>query len=107
VVGSPRPYRGVPWFWSDQVGVKLQIAGLAAPSDDVVVRPAARPGQHTVLRYRGPHLVAVECVNTPADFLSARRALAAGVRLDRAEAVSPGPLKQLFAAAAGQRRASR
>ena len=101
VVGAPRPYRGVPWFWSDQVGIKLQIAGLAAPSDDVVVRSAGRSGQHVVLRYRGPHLVAAECVNAPADFLTVRKALAAGVRLDRAAAAATGPIKQLLARADG------
>lgn len=78
VAGSPRPYRGVPWFWSDQGDLKLQIAGLARASDEAVVRTGGRPGRHTVLRYRNGQLVAVECVNSPADFLVVRKALARG-----------------------------
>src|SRR5262249_46038086 len=33
MVGKPKPYREVPWFWSDQYDLKLQIAGLARPTD--------------------------------------------------------------------------
>jgi 3-phenylpropionate/trans-cinnamate dioxygenase ferredoxin reductase subunit len=87
LVGLHRPYRGVPWFWSDQGGLKLQIAGLARPDDEAVLRPGRRPGQHTTLRYRGPRLVAAECVNSPADFLTVRRALGEGVSLPRTTAM--------------------
>ncbi|MEV4580398.1 FAD-dependent oxidoreductase [Nonomuraea jabiensis] len=86
LVGLDRPYRGVPWFWSDQGKLKLQIAGLAGPDDEVVLRPGRRPGQHTALRYRGPRLVAAECVNSPADFLAVRRALGEGLSLPRTTA---------------------
>ncbi|AXB45239.1 NAD(P)/FAD-dependent oxidoreductase [Amycolatopsis albispora] len=86
LVGAPRPYRGVPWFWSDQGALKLQIAGLARADDDIVIRPDARPGRMTVLRYRSAHLVAAECVNNPADFLVLRKALGAGVSLPREKA---------------------
>jgi len=97
VVGAARPYRGVPWFWSDQAGAKLQIAGLATPADEAVVRPG-RAGRQVVLRYRGAVLVAAECVNSPAEFLSARKALAAGRGLARERAEEPGSLKDLLAA---------
>jgi len=83
LVGRPQAYRSVPWFWSDQGSLKLQIAGLAGPDDDVIVRAGKRPGQHTTLRYRGPALVAAECVNSPADFLAVRKALTAGTSLSR------------------------
>lgn len=100
LAGLDRPYRGFPWFWSDQGRLKLQIAGLARPDDEVVLRPGRRPGQHTALRYRGPRLVAAECVNSPADFLAVRRALGEGVFLPRTTAADTGlSLKEHFAAA--------
>jgi 3-phenylpropionate/trans-cinnamate dioxygenase ferredoxin reductase subunit len=100
LVGLHRPYRSVPWFWSDQGNLKLQIAGLARPDDEVVPRAGRRPGQHTSLRYRGSRLVAVECVNSPADFLSARRSLSAGISLPRALAMDTRlSLKEHFATA--------
>jgi len=38
MVGKPTPNREVPWFWSDQYDLKLQIAGLAKPGDQTVLR---------------------------------------------------------------------
>ncbi|MEV0196709.1 FAD-dependent oxidoreductase [Nonomuraea sp. NPDC050691] len=100
LVGLDRPYRSLPWFWSDQGGLKLQIAGLARPDDEVLIRPGRRPGQHTALRYRGPRLVAAECVNSPADFLAVRRALGEGVTLPRTTATDTGlSLKEHLATA--------
>ncbi|ELP69535.1 NAD(P)/FAD-dependent oxidoreductase [Streptomyces turgidiscabies] len=87
LVGRARPYRSVPWFWSDQGALKLQIAGLARTDDDIVIREVARPGRTTVLRYRGEHLVAAECVNNPADFLVLRKALGLRISLPREKAV--------------------
>jgi 3-phenylpropionate/trans-cinnamate dioxygenase ferredoxin reductase subunit len=86
----------VPWFWSDQAGAKLQIAGLAAGADDAVVRPGARPGQQVVLRFRQERLVAAECVNAAADFLTVRSALAAGAVIDPDTVLRPGKLKDVL-----------
>jgi 3-phenylpropionate/trans-cinnamate dioxygenase ferredoxin reductase subunit len=78
LAGVPAPYDAVPWFWSDQGPLKLQIAGLAAGFDQTVVR--GEPGQErfSVLYYRGGRLLAVQAVNSPRDYLAVRRALAAG-----------------------------
>jgi 3-phenylpropionate/trans-cinnamate dioxygenase ferredoxin reductase subunit len=68
----------VPWFWSDQGTLKLQIAGLSAGFDQTVLR--GDPGQErfSVLYYRDGRLLAVHAVNSPRDYLAVRRALAAG-----------------------------
>lgn len=98
VVGSPRPYRSLPWFWSDQGALKLQMAGLATSTDEVVLRPGRRAGQQTVLRYRDDRLVGVECVNAPADFLTVRKALVGGRSLPPSAASDVSvPLKQQLA----------
>lgn len=99
LVGDPRPYRTVPWFWSDQGSLKLQIAGLARPDDDIVIRQDTRSGRTTVLRYRGERLVAAECVNNPAEFLLLRKALGSQISLPREKAVDTRlPLKKHLAA---------
>ena len=71
----PAPYDSLPWFWSDQGDVKLQIAGLRAPSDDV--RPAVgdSPERLAAYAFRDGLLVAVETLNWPAEHLAARRLL--------------------------------
>ncbi|TVZ02209.1 ferredoxin [Trebonia kvetii] len=101
LMGRSTPYRSVPWFWSEQGGLKLHIAGLARAGDGTVARPGTRPGQHTFLRYRGDRLVAAECVNSPADFAAVRKALAAGADLPREAAADTSvTLRQHFAAVA-------
>ncbi len=78
MVGKPRPYREVPWFWSDQYDLKLQIAGLARESDRIVVRgnPAAR--KFAVFHLREGAVVAVEAVNAAPEYLVGRKLIADG-----------------------------
>jgi 3-phenylpropionate/trans-cinnamate dioxygenase ferredoxin reductase subunit len=98
LIGDSRPYRSVPWFWSHQGDLKLQIAGLARADDDVVARHGKRAGQQIALRYRGERLVAAECLNAPGDFLALRMALAEDATLPREKATDINvPLKALLA----------
>ena len=81
MVGKPRPYREVPWFWSDQYDLKLQIAGLARQGDEVVVRgdPAAR--KFAVFHLRDGAVAAVEAVNAAPEYLVGRKLIADGARV--------------------------
>jgi 3-phenylpropionate/trans-cinnamate dioxygenase ferredoxin reductase subunit len=90
LMGQGAPYRALPWFWSDQGDLKLQIAGLPARCDQFVVHGELSPDQITVLGFRNASLVAVETVNRPADHITAKRALGAGRTLGLAEARTPG-----------------
>ncbi|WP_353475194.1 FAD-dependent oxidoreductase [Salipiger sp. H15] len=74
VHGETAPYAAVPWFWSDQADLKLQIAGLADPSDEIV---ALENG--AVLRFSGARLTAVETINDARTHMMARRLLGADV----------------------------
>lgn len=66
LAGSPTPLAAVPWFWSDQADVKLQIAGLSAGHDSVVVRGEPASESFSVLYFREGEVVAVNAVNAPA-----------------------------------------
>ena len=78
IVGQPEPYGSVPWFWSDQGPLKLQIAGIASPTDETVTRGDPATSQFSVFCFAGPALRAVESVNRAADHMVARRLLALG-----------------------------
>ena len=73
--GSPAPYQSLPWFWSDQGDIKLQIAGLRAPSDEVRLVSGDSPERLAAYAFRDERLVAVETLNWPAEHLAARRLL--------------------------------
>ena len=84
VTGDDAPYAAVPWFWSDQGDLKLQIAGLGFDADRRVVAPSP-PEKPVVLSFAGDRLVAVETVNAPAPHMATRRLLAAGRTVTLAE----------------------
>ena len=90
LTGATRPYDALPWFWSDQGDLKLQIAGLADAADETVELAGLEPRQQTVLRFRADRLVAVETVNRPGDHMIARRILVETASPTKAEATEPG-----------------
>ncbi|GJD51581.1 Rhodocoxin reductase [Methylobacterium crusticola] len=79
LTGRPAAYTAVPWFWSDQGPLKLQIAGLCMPHDRAVRRGAADAGGVSVFCYRGDRLVGVESLNRAGDHMIARRLLQTGL----------------------------
>ena len=79
IAGRPTPYDAVPWFWSDQYDAKLQIVGLSARHDRMVVRGAEDDGRFSAFMYRGENLIAADSINRPGDQLACRRLITAGV----------------------------
>ncbi|TGD99781.1 NAD(P)/FAD-dependent oxidoreductase [Methylobacterium nonmethylotrophicum] len=90
LTGRPAAFEAVPWFWSDQGPLKLQIAGLCQPHDRTVRRGDPESGGVSVFCYRGDRLVGVESLNRPADHMVARRLLQAGRGPTPEEAADPG-----------------
>ena len=89
ISGRPEPYTSVPWFWTDQHGRKLQIAGLTPAAEETVVRGDPGEGAFSVLCFRGGRLTGVESVNRMADHMAARRLLAAACELTPEQAAHP------------------
>jgi 3-phenylpropionate/trans-cinnamate dioxygenase ferredoxin reductase component len=97
LAGRPEPYTAVPWFWSDQFDLKLQIAGLSTGYDDVVLRGDPDTEKFSVLYYRQGQLLAVDAVNAVADYLTVRKALTQGGTIPAGAAADADvPLKGLI-----------
>jgi 3-phenylpropionate/trans-cinnamate dioxygenase ferredoxin reductase component len=79
MVGKPAEYREVPWFWSDQYDLKLQIAGLARQGDTLVKRGDPRERKFAVFHLRNGAVAAVEAVNAPSEYMIGRKLIADGV----------------------------
>lgn len=96
ICGEPRPYEQVPWFWSDQYDLKLQIAGLSSPGDRVVLRGEPESRSFAACYLRDGILVAVDAVGSARDFMAARRLLASKPRIPPDRLADVGvPLKDL------------
>src|SRR5699024_2499690 len=78
LMGRSEEYAGIPWFWSNQADIKLQIAGLSTGFDQTVVRDATERGKFSVLYYRNGQIIAADCANAPLDFMAVKQALGKG-----------------------------
>lgn len=86
-------YSVPPFFWSDQGDLKIQLVGLTADVDRLVVRGEVGGDRFSVLAYRAGRLVGADCVNDPHDFMAARRALNQGRTIDPDRAAAGEALK--------------
>ena len=80
--GKAARYAALPWFWSEQGSMRLQMAGLKPDADAPGVaryrRPGASAASFSVLHYADARLVCVESVNAPMDHMMSRKLMEAG-----------------------------
>ena len=86
IAGRRAPYAALPWFWTDQYDVRLQMAGLSQKYDQTVTRGDIAARKFSVFYFKDGRLVAVDSVNRPADHMIARRLLAAKTVVTPADA---------------------
>lgn len=97
LLNAPLAYAQVPWFWSDQYDVKLQIAGISNGYDDLVLRGVPEDGSFSVFYYAGARVIAVDSINRPAEHMAARKIIAAGGVSAKEQVANPATdLKSLF-----------
>lgn len=78
ILGDESAYLPKPWFWSDQYDCKLQIAGLNTGYDRIVTRPGSRAGGLSVWYFSANRLLAVDAMNDPKAYMTAKRWIEAG-----------------------------
>lgn len=84
ICGSSKIYDSLPWFWSDQYDLKLQIAGLSEGYDDLILRGDIASGRSFAAFYfKGNRFLAVDAVNAPREFAIGRMLLMKGKSFDR------------------------
>lgn len=78
ITGKAADYGAVPWFWSDQRDIKLQMVGLTGGCDRTSIRGSIADRAFSVFCFKGDKLLGIESVNRAADHMFGRRLLAAG-----------------------------
>ena len=98
ICGTPAAYEELPWFWSDQYDLRLQIAGLPGETQTTLLRGDPASQSFSVLWMDGDVLTACESVNRPKDFLQAKKLISSRTPLQVAELQDiEKPLKTLVA----------
>lgn len=77
IARKPSAYADVPWFWTDQFGVRFQMAGLSSGHEVAVQRGSREAGKFSMFYFRDGSLIAVDSVNRFGDHIAARKLLAA------------------------------
>jgi 3-phenylpropionate/trans-cinnamate dioxygenase ferredoxin reductase component len=90
ILGEGKTYKPVPWFWSDQFELKLQIAGLNTGFDHVITRKGLREGAKSHFYFKGDEFLAADCLNDGAAYMTARKILEGGKLLTREQVADPG-----------------
>jgi 3-phenylpropionate/trans-cinnamate dioxygenase ferredoxin reductase component len=98
ICGNLNPYSALPWFWSDQYDLKLQIAGLSHGYSDVVMRGDIKRNRNFAAFYMHQgKLLAVDTVNRPQEFMIGKRLILQGNQVERAQLEDESmPLKTLL-----------
>jgi 3-phenylpropionate/trans-cinnamate dioxygenase ferredoxin reductase subunit len=101
MMGRPEPYRMVPWFWSDQYDLKLQMVGMSAGFEQMVLRGDPTTARAFAAFYlKDGRLIAADAVNHPVDFMFAKKLVAARTSVDPTQLADAAvPLKSLLPAA--------
>lgn len=90
ICGRLEPYEALPWFWSDQFDLKLQIAGLSQGYDNIVVRgDIAGSRSFSAWYFAGEKLLAVDAVNDTRSFMLAKKLLAGRMPVDKSIVADP------------------
>jgi 3-phenylpropionate/trans-cinnamate dioxygenase ferredoxin reductase subunit len=85
ICDKPPPAPEVPWFWSDQYDLRLQIAGIPYDTSEIVVRGDVAAAKFALFHLQPDGTVqAVEAVNAAPEFMGGRRIIARRKRLTRA-----------------------
>jgi 3-phenylpropionate/trans-cinnamate dioxygenase ferredoxin reductase subunit len=100
ICGNPVPHAAVPWFWSDQFDLKLQMVGLSQGYDQLVFRGDIEAESFCAFYLKDGVVLSADAVNRPQDFMVAKRLVASRSRVS-AEALADErvPLKNLLSAA--------
>ncbi len=97
ICGKESRYSQVPWFWSDQYDLKLQIAGLSEGYDDVVIRGIPAERSFACLYLKEEALIAADAINSPKEFVQSKALIANHTRIDRAKLSDTDiQLKEMF-----------
>ena len=98
ICGKPSPAKTAPWFWSDQYELRLQMVGLMDGYDQLVVRGRPELEPFAVFCLRQGVLLAAQVMNRPADFLIAKKLVAARLAVSAPQLSDEStPLKSLLA----------
>src|SRR5690606_29522783 len=82
ICGNNSTYNSVPWFWSDQFDLKLQMVGLSQGYNQLVIRGRMEEESFIAFYLKDGVVISADAVNRPQDFMFAKKLVALGIPVD-------------------------
>ena len=73
LIGGDKQYASIPWFWSDQYDLKLQMVGFSSDGDESITRGEPESHEFAMFHFDRGKVVAAETVNSPREFMVAKQ----------------------------------
>mgnify|MGYP003674689932 FL=1 len=89
LTGAVLPERVAPWFWSDQLDLKLQMVGTELEYDDLICRGEIASNKFSLLYFQKENLVRVDSINSAADHIAARKLVSKNAKISKELAKQP------------------
>ncbi|MEC9415337.1 MAG: FAD-dependent oxidoreductase [Pseudomonadota bacterium] len=89
VCGINSIYDTVPWFWSDQYKLKLQIAGISEGYDETIIRGDKEKKSFSCLYLKNKILIAIDAINNPKDFIQSKKIIAEKIPMNLDKLTDP------------------
>lgn len=98
ICGKAKAYQNLPWFWSDQYDMKLQMAGISQGYDQVVIRgDASKERSFAAFYFKDGRLICADCINRPQEFILSKRIISQTLTCDPARLIDESiPVKELL-----------
>lgn len=81
--GKFKAYNAIPWFWSNQYDIKLQIVGLNHGYDQLVIRGDIQGGNSFAAFYfKEKKLIAADCINCPLEFMISKKIITDNIQIN-------------------------
>ena len=90
MLGGDTPYCEIPWFWSDQYDVNIQLVGLPAGFDETVTRGDRAGGSFVEFYIKDGRIDGAAAIDNPRDIRFARRLMQAAKDRRPGSARRPG-----------------
>lgn len=98
LAGKQRPYDAVPWFWSDQYDLKLQMVGLSQGYDQLILRGSMSDRSFAAFYLSNNRIIACDAVNRSQEFMIAKRLVASRTVIDPQQLADDSVLLKTLAA---------
>jgi 3-phenylpropionate/trans-cinnamate dioxygenase ferredoxin reductase component len=89
MLGNTASYSSVPWFWSDQYDMNLQMTGITENADESVVREDVGGGTYSKIYLKNKRIIGAIAIDTPKEIMGARKLIAKGSYMDTSKLSDP------------------